>query len=214
MGKSVADQIQEVREKALACRECEELVRTRTQVVFGHGNPEANLVFVGEAPGENEDARGVPFVGRAGQLLDEILEENELSRDEIWITNVVKCRPTTMSAETGRLSNRAPRVGEVRACQKWIDSELSIINPTVVVCLGGPSASLIIHKGFKMTEERGEWFLDSMYAPFVIAAYHPAYVLRMHGDSHDRAREFLSADIAAAKKKSIEEKGQPKMTLF
>ena len=89
-----------------------------------------------------------------------------------------------------------------------------MINPTVIVCLGGPSASVIIHKGFKMTKERGEWFTDSMYAPFVIAAYHPAYILRMHGEPYDRSRALLVADIAEAKRKSIEEKGQPKMTLF
>ena len=207
------EQMQTVREKTIDCRDCEELVATRTQVVFGAGNPEADLVFAGEAPGENEDARGVPFVGRAGQLLEELLEENGLSREDIWITNVVKCRPTTMS-DSGRLANRAPRVGEIRACQKWLDAELSVINPAVIVCLGGPSASVIIHKGFKMIQERGQWFTDSMFAPFVLAAYHPAYVLRLHGESYDRARELLVADIAEAKKKSIEEKGQPKMTLF
>ena len=136
MGKSIKEQIQEVKEKAIVCRDCEELVKTRTQVVFGTGNPEADLVFVGEAPGENEDATGVPFVGRAGKLLDEILAENELSRDDIWITKIVRCRPTVMSQETGRLSNRAPRVGEIRACQKWLDAELSVINPTVIVCVG------------------------------------------------------------------------------
>jgi len=213
MGKSIKEQIQEVREKAIVCRDCEELVETRTQVVFGAGNPEADLVFVGEAPGENEDARGVPFVGRAGKLLDETLEENGLSREDVWITNIVKCRPTAMS-ESDRLANRPPRVGEIRNCQRWLDAELSVISPAVIVCLGGPSASVIIHKGFKMTQERGEWFTESMYAPFVIAAYHPAYVLRLHGESYDRARDLLVADIAEAKKKSIEEKGQPKMTLF
>ena len=213
MGKSIKEQMQALRERAIACRDCEKLVRTRTQVVFGSGNPEANLVFVGEAPGENEDVRGVPFVGRAGKLLDEILKESELSRENIWITNIVKCRPTKMS-DSGRLSNRAPLVGEIRACQKWLDAELSLINPTVIVCLGGPAASVIIHKGFKITQERGEWFTDSMYAPFVTAAYHPAYVLRLHGDSLDRTRKLLVADIVEAKKKSIEEKGQPKMTLF
>jgi DNA polymerase len=146
-------------------------------------------------------------------MLDEVLKENALSREDIWITNIVKCRPTTTS-DSGRRANRAPRMGEVRNCQKWLDAELSAINPTVIVCLGGPSASVIVHKGFKMTQERGQWFTDSMYAPFVIAAYHPAYVLRLHGESHDKARDLLVTDIAEAKKKSIEEKGQPKMTLF
>jgi DNA polymerase len=213
MGESAKEQIQELREKAILCQDCEELVKTRTQVVFGTGNPEADLVFIGEAPGENEDAQGIPFIGRAGQLLDKVLEETELSREDIWISNIVKCRPTKVS-EDGRLSNRAPLMGEIRNCQKWLDAELAIIKPTVIVCVGGPSASVIIHKGFKMTQERGEWFMDSMYAPFVIGVYHPAYVLRLHGESYERARELLVADIAEAKKKSIEEKGQPKMTLF
>jgi len=213
MEKSIKEQILEVREKAIACQDCEELVKTRTQVVFGSGNPEADLVFVGEAPGENEDTRGIPFIGRAGQLLDEVLERSRLSRQDIWITNIVKCRPTKMS-DAGRLENRAPLMGEIRSCRKWLDAELSIINPTVVVCLGGPSASVIIHKGFKMTKERGQWFTDTMYAPFVIAAYHPAYVLRLHGDLYNQSWEMLVADIADAKRKSIEEKGQPKMTLF
>jgi uracil-DNA glycosylase family 4 len=213
MGKPIKEQIQELREKVIVCRDCEELVETRTQVVFGAGNPEADLVFVGEAPGENEDARGVPFIGRAGQLLDEVLEETGLSRGDIWISNIVKCRPTKMS-DTGSLANRAPLMGEIRNCQKWLDAELSLIKPTVIVCVGGPSASVIIHKGFKMTQERGQWFTESMYAPFVIGVYHPAYILRLHGESYDRARELLVADIAEAKKKSIEEKGQPKMTLF
>ena len=213
MSESIKEQLQKVREKAITCQDCDDLVRTRTQVVFGAGNPESELVFVGEAPGENEDARGLPFVGRAGRLLDEVLEENGLSREDIWISNIVKCRPTTMS-ETGRLANRPPRVGEIRNCQKWLDAELSVISPTVIVCLGGPSASVIIHKNFRMTKERGVWFTESMYAPFVIAAYHPAYVLRLHGEPYDRSRGLLVADIAEAKKKSIEEKGQPKMTLF
>lgn len=207
------EQIQEIREKAIVCQDCDELVATRTQVVFGSGNPETDLVFVGEAPGENEDMRGVPFIGKAGQLLEVILEEDDLSRDDIWITNIVKCRPTTMSANN-RLANRAPRAGEIRACQKWLGAELSVIDPTVIVCLGGPSASVIIHKNFKITKERGQWFTDSMYAPFVIATYHPAYVLRLHGESYKQARESLAKDIAHAKKKSIEGKGQPKMTLF
>ncbi len=213
MGKSIKEQIREVREKAIVCQDCEELVKTRAQVVFGAGNPEADLVFVGEAPGENEDIRGVPFVGRAGQLLDEVLKRNRLSRQDVWITNIVKCRPTKIS-DSGRLENRAPLMGEIRSCQKWLDAELSVINPTAIVCLGGPSSSVIIHKSFKITQERGQWFTDTMYAPFVIAAYHPAYVLRLHGELYDQAWEMLLADVADAKRKSIEEKGQPKMTLF
>lgn len=213
MNNSREKQMQDLIARAKLCVDCDELVKTRTQVVCGSGNPNSNLVFVGEAPGETEDARGIPFIGRAGKLLDEILSENGISRDEIWITNIVKCRPTKMSP-SGILENRAPLVGEIKACQKWLDPELSLIKPTVIVCVGGPSAGVIIRKGFKMTEERGQWFTDSIYAPFVIGVYHPAYILRLHGTSFDRARELLVADLAEAKKKSKEEKGQPKMTLF
>jgi uracil-DNA glycosylase family 4 len=213
MDNSIEKQIQELRDKAKLCQDCKELVATRTQVVFGSGNPKSKLVFAGEAPGETEDARGLPFIGRAGKLLDEVLKENSMSREEIWITNIVKCRPTKTSP-AGGLENRAPLAGEIKACQKWLSPELSLIKPTVIVCLGGPSSSVIIHKGFKMIEERGQWFTDSLYAPFVIAALHPAYVLRLKGDSFDRARELLVADIAEAKKKSLEAKDQPRMTLF
>jgi len=206
------NKMQILREKAVLCTNCEDLVRTRKQVVFGTGNPESKLVFVGEAPGENEDASGFPFVGRAGKLLDKVLEENGLFRNDIWITNIVKCRPTVTNPD-GSLDNRPPKVGEIKACSKWLDAELSIPSPTVIVCVGGPSASVIIHKAFKMTEERGQWF-ESPYAPFAIAVYHPAYVLRLQGASYDKALELLKADVAEAKAKFAKEKFQPKMTLF
>ena len=213
MEKSVKDRIQDLRNRTLECTDCEELVKTRTQVVFGIGNPESKLVFIGEAPGGNEDANGIPFIGRAGKLLDKVLQENDLSRDDIWITNIVKCRPTVKNP-SGNLGNRPPKVSEIKTCRKWLDEELSLINPKVIVCVGGPSASVIIHKGFKMTKERGQWFNDSPYAPFAIAVYHPAYVLRLHGSAYDEALDFLKSDIAEAKRKFMEEKDQPKMTLF
>jgi len=206
------NKMQILREKAVLCTDCEDLVRTRKQVVFGTGNPESKLVFVGEAPGENEDTSGFPFVGRAGKLLDKVLEENGLFRNEIWITNIVKCRPTIANPD-GSLDNRPPKSDEIRACSKWLNDELSILSPTVIVCVGGPSASVIIHKSFKMTEECGKWF-ESSYAPFAIAVYHPAYVLRLQGAFYDKALELLKTDVAEAKAKFAKEKSQPKMTLF
>ncbi len=203
MEKSIIDKMQSLRDRAIICKSCEELVKTRTQVVFGTGNPESKLVFVGEAPGEEEDKKGEPFVGRAGKLLDRILYENNMSRYDIWITNIVKCRPTLLSKD-GSLNNRPPNVKEINACKKWLDEELSIIAPKVIICIGGPSASVIIHKGFKMTEERGKWFTDSPYADYVMAVYHPAYVLRLKNDSFMIAREILSKDIADAKRKFLE----------
>ena len=213
MEKSIIEKMQSLCDMAISCKNCEELVRTRTQVVFGTGNPESKFVFVGEAPGEEEDKKGEPFVGRAGKLLDRILHENNMSRDDIWLSNIVKCRPT-LSSQDGSLNNRPPYVKEINACKRWLDEELSIIAPKVIVCIGGPSASVIIHKGFKMTEERGKWFTDSPYAPFVIAVYHPAYVLRLKNEAFDIALELLKTDIASAKKKFLEEKDQTKMTLF
>ena len=213
MPNSIKEEMQLLRNRTVLCQDCEELVKTRTQVVFGIGNPQSRFVFIGEAPGEEEDKKGVPFVGRAGKLLDRILYENNMSRDDFWLTNIVKCRPTLLLKD-GSLNNRPPNVKEIKACKKWLDEELSIIGPKVIVCIGGPSASVIIHKGFKMTEERGKWFTDSPYAPYVIAVYHPAYVLRLTNESFDLARELLSADIASAKRKFLEEEDQPKMTLF
>lgn len=199
-----SDQMWTLRDKAILCTDCTELVKTRTQVVFGTGNPESKLVFIGEAPGENEDAKGVPFVGRAGKLLDKVLEENGLPRNSIWITNIVKCRPTITNPD-GSLDNRPPKVSEIKACSKWLNAELAILKPIVIVCIGGPSASTIIHKAFKMTEERGQWF-ESSYAHFAIAVYHPAYVLRQVGASYDKALQLLKSDIAEAKAKFIKEK--------
>lgn len=199
-------EIQSLRDKVVACQKCSDLVKTRTQVVFGAGDPNSMLVFVGEAPGEEEDARGVPFVGRAGKLLDKLLHEVGFQRNHIWITNIVKCRPTTTSAD-GKLNNRPPRMSEIKSCKSWLDQELSIISPQIIVCVGGPSASLIIHKGFKITEERGIWFTDSQYAPFCMAIYHPAYVLRLKGKDYDEALELLANDIKELKRKFIEIRG-------
>lgn len=213
MEKSIIGKMRSLRDMAIVCKNCEELVNTRIQVVFGTGNPESKFMFIGEAPGEEEDKKGEPFVGRAGKLLDRILYENGLSRDDIWLTNIVKCRPTLLSQD-GSLNNRPPNIKEINACKRWLDEEVSIIAPKVIVCIGGPSASVIIHKGFKMTEERGKWFTDSPYAPFVIAVCHPAYVLRLKNEAFDTARELLKTDIASAKKKFLEEKDQPEMTLF
>src|SRR5262249_28924778 len=183
------------------CTKCD-LALNRTQVVFGEGSAAAPLVFVGEGPGETEDATGRPFVGRAGKLLEEALRENGMLREHVYITNVVKCRPVAF--EGGRARNRAPDAGEIAACDGWLRAQMNIIRPLVIVCLGAPSANLIIHKSFKITQERGRWFENSPYAPWAMATLHPAYVLRLHGDGYDAARRSLVADITAARQKVIE----------
>ncbi len=199
-----------VGERASICVACD-LAITRANVVFGDGNPEAPLLIIGEGPGQNEDATGKPFVGRAGALLDQCLRENGITRKHVYITNVVRCRPT--SVEAGRINNRPPTPDETRACATWLEQTIEIVQPLVILCLGAPAASAIIHKGFKMTQERGQWF-ETRFAHFAMAAWHPAYILRLEGEAYAAARRALVTDIGAARQKVIEAKRQPKMTLF
>lgn len=208
--KSVIEQMQELRQEVLACERCG-LSETRTNVVFGEGNPETPLVFVGEGPGANEDATGRPFVGRAGQLLDAVLKENSLTRKHVFIGNTVKCRACII--ENGRTRNRVPSSLEVNTCFPWLEQQLAIMQPLVIVCLGAVAANLLIHRDFRMTQERGQWF-ESKYCRYITAALHPAYILRQDGNGYASTRESLVADIAAARRKVIEAKKEPKLTLF
>jgi len=206
----VVRQMEELRLKAMDCRNCE-LCETRTNVVFGEGNPDTPMVLVGEGPGATEDATGRPFVGRAGQLLDQALRENGITRKHIYICNVLKCRASIV--ENGSVRNRPPKISEINACLPWLRKQLEIIKPIVILCLGAPAANQIIHKDFRMTKERGIWF-TSPYARYAMAALHPAYILRQVGSEFEEARASLVADIAAARRKVIEARKEPKMTLF
>jgi DNA polymerase len=213
-----AARLEVIRQPALVCTRCG-LSRTRTHVVFGEGNPAAPLVFVGEGPGENEDATGRPFVGRAGKLLDEVLHRNGMSRRHVYICNVIKCRAA--NPEGGRLVNRPPAPEEISACQPWLEEQLGTIKPLVIVCVGAPAANTVIHKGFRISSERGRWFDTSAYAPWVMAVFHPAYVLRLDGPAYTAALETLIEDVGNARKKVIEEKRRlkeaatpPPRTLF
>lgn len=197
--------------EASVCTACD-LSAGRTHVVFGEGNPAAPLVFVGEGPGQNEDATGRPFVGRAGILLDECLRENGMTRKHVYICNVVKCRACLI--EGGRVRNRPPRADEIETCFRWLEQQLAIIRPLVIVCLGGPAASTLIHRNFRMTQERGQWFDTSPFCRYVTAALHPAFVLRQEGEAYDAARRLLVADIGAARLKVIQAKKEPPRTLF
>ena len=208
---SKEQQIAELAEKASVCVACD-LRENRTNVVFGEGNAASPLVIVGEGPGETEDKTGRPFVGRAGKLLDECLRECGILRKHVFITNVVRCRPTL--EEGGRLKNRPPRADEANTCLSlWLEPTLHVIQPLVILCLGAPSANTIIHKGFKMTQERGQFF-PSKFARYAIAGLHPAYILRQQGEAFDTARASLVADIEAARKKVIEAKKEPPTSLF
>ncbi|HEY3414677.1 MAG TPA: uracil-DNA glycosylase [Armatimonadota bacterium] len=197
--------LQPIAEEASRCTRCG-LAESRKNVVFGDGNPDTPMLLIGEGPGEQEDATGTPFVGRAGVLLDKALRENGITRKHIYICNIIKCRATLL--EDGRVSNRPPRQEEVDACNPWLAQQIEIINPLVIVCVGRPAAELMIHKGFAITSERGKWF-DSPYCRSITAVLHPAYILRQHGPAFDSSYGLLVGDLGAARRKVIELKKQP-----
>ena len=155
-----------LRERCLQCRACG-LCETRTNVVFGVGDPNAEVLFVGEAPGEREDALGEPFVGKAGQLLDDMLAMIGLSRDRIYITNSIKCRPP---------QNRDPLNTEKEACAPYLQKQLQLMDPKIIVCLGRISAMEMIKPDFKITQEHGQFFEKN--GRLMTAIYHPAALLR------------------------------------
>lgn len=163
--------------------------------VFGEGPLKARLAIVGEAPGKQEVEQGRPFVGRAGKLLDELLEEAGVDRSEVYVTNMVKVRPTTESG--GHTSNRPPRAGEVQEGREVLESELDIIKPSVLVLLGGTPGKALIKKSLTLKSERGQ-MLDSQLGIPAFVTYHPAYLLRQRGEDLDRTREMVVQDLDAA----------------
>ena len=161
-------QLQVIQSEVVACTRCSELATTRTQTVFGVGNPSARLVFVGEAPGADEDAQGEPFVGRAGQLLTDIITKGmKLRREDVYILNVLKCRPP---------GNRTPAPNEVINCRGFLDRQLEIIRPEFLCCLGSVAAKAILNSELSIGRLRGK-FHDYRGIP-VLCTYHPAYLLR------------------------------------
>jgi DNA polymerase len=164
-------------------------VRDDSRLVFGDGNPLASVVLIGEAPGGDEEKQGRPFVGRAGKLLDEVLSQAGLSRDDIWITNVVKFRPTEPGAH-GRRRNRPPTSEERAAFRPWLERELRIIAPDSVVCVGATAASALLGRSVKITKERGQW-LEGPSGTCVLTTYHPAYLLRPFRDRDERFQDLV-----------------------
>ena len=148
------------------CTRCK-LHKARTQIVFGVGNPKAQLVFVGEGPGRDEDVQGEPFVGRAGKLLTQMIEAMGLKREDVYICNVVKCRPP---------ENRLPEKDEIATCSPFLMRQLGVISPKVICCLGACSAQTLLETTQGISRFRGEWF--DFRGTKLIATYHPAYLLR------------------------------------
>lgn len=167
--------LEELRAECLECRRCK-LCETRTNVVFGTGNEHADVMFIGEGPGENEDLQGEPFVGRGGKLLDDMLELIYLDRSQVYIANMVKCRPP---------KNRDPLPEEQSACAEWLSRQLALIDPKLIVCLGRIAAMRFIRSDFKISREHGQWF--DVNGRRVMALYHPAALLR---DPHKRPETF------------------------
>ena len=172
--------LEAVRTDALGCTRCP-LAETRTQVVFGVGDPNAMLMFVGEGPGQNEDEQGIPFVGRAGGLLTRLIEGIGLTRDDVYIANVVKCRPP---------GNRDPQPDEIEACAPWLDRQLVLIEPRVIVTLGNFATKLLLETKEGITKLRGKEFafaragIDAALLPTL----HPSAVLRGGGKTLAEAR--------------------------
>ena len=174
---------EELEEKCLHCDRCE-LCRTRHNVVFGVGNRSSRLLFVGEGPGEQEDLQGVPFVGPAGKLLDDMLEMIDLDRQKVYIANIVKCRPPR---------NRDPLNVEQEACRPWLDRQIALVNPRIIVCLGRIAAMALIREDFRITREHGQWF--DRDGRRLMATYHPSALLR---DVDKRPEAFM--DLRALRK--------------
>ena len=163
------DNLEKLKSECLNCRRCP-LCETRNNVVFGVGPENAEVLFIGEGPGEQEDLKGEPFVGRGGKLLDDMLELIDLDRSRVYIGNMVKCRPPR---------NRDPLDIEQKACAVWLQGQLELIAPKIIVCLGRIAAMRFIRDDFKITREHGQWF--DMDGRRVMALYHPAALLRDPG---------------------------------
>ncbi len=170
-----------IRERVSVCTKCSHLVCTRTQTVFGVGNPDADLMFVGEAPGADEDRQGEPFVGRAGQLLTKIIRAMGFSREEVYIANILKCRP---DMPAGSFGNRAPTPQEMQTCQPYLIEQINVIQPKALVALGAVAVEGLLGTRGTMREMRGRW--HSYNGTPLMITYHPAYLLRNQSTSEKR----------------------------
>jgi DNA polymerase len=181
-------ELEEVRRVLGDCTRCG-LAAGRQKIVFGDGNPRADLMFVGEGPGKDEDRRGLPFVGRAGELLTQMIENGlGIPRSEVYICNIVKCRPP---------NNRTPLDGEVAACRPFLDGQIAAVRPKVIVALGKPAASLLLGRDVAITRIRGTW--HTYHGIPLMPTLHPAYILRQYTPEN---RRHVWEDLKAALEKS------------
>jgi len=180
--------LDEVRHELGECTRCG-LAEGRNEIVFGDGNPDAELMFVGEGPGQEEDRRGLPFVGKAGELLTQMIEKGlGIARSDVYICNIVKCRPP---------NNRTPLEREVTTCRPFLDGQIAAVNPKVLVALGKPATSLLLGREVAITRIRGTWF-EYNGIP-LMPTLHPAYILRQYTPEN---RRHVWEDLKAALEKS------------
>ena len=177
---NMIENFDQLRETVLSCKNCK-LHETRTNVVFGVGNPHAKVMFIGEGPGENEDLQGIPFVGRGGQLLDKLLAHIDLSREtNVYIANMVKCLPP---------KNRDPERDEMDACMGYLRNQVYLLRPKIIVCLGRVSACSLIDPKFKVTRQHGTFFERN--GILMMGTFHPAALLRNPVNKPDSLEDFL-----------------------
>jgi uracil-DNA glycosylase family protein len=187
-----------LRTAAADCRACR-LWRNATQTVFGEGTRTAEVMLVGEQPGDREDLAGKPFVGPAGKLLDRALEEAGIDRTKVYVTNVVKHFRFTRRGK--RRIHKKPAADEIAACRPWLEAEIDVVRPRVIVCLGATAAQALLGRQFRVTKQRGQ-FVESDLAPLVTATIHPSAILRADDDAtrHQEMRAFVR-DLAAVARK-------------
>lgn len=170
-----------LRERVAVCTKCPHLASSRTQTVFGVGNPDAEIMFIGEAPGADEDARGEPFVGKAGQLLTRIIQTMGFARGDVYIANILKCRP---DMPPGSFGNRPPTPVEMQTCRSYLIEQIEIIHPKVLVALGAAAVEGLLGARGTMRDLRGRW--HSYQGTPLMITYHPAYLLRNQSPSEKR----------------------------
>jgi len=177
------DMPNELKELEKICKNCTlcDLSKTRTNVVFGEGNPNADIMFIGEGPGEMEDKTGRPFVGRAGKLLTKIIENVlKLSREDVYIANIVKCRPP---------NNRVPTIEEAESCKPYLLKQIEIVNPKILVCLGKTAFMYLMNENLPISKVRGQIF--EYKGRKVIPTYHPSFLLRNPSAKAEAYKDFL-----------------------
>ena len=189
MLKTKQDELKELKQKCEKCYNCA-LGRTRNNIVFSDGSPEAKILLIGEAPGADEDATGIPFVGRAGKLLTNLIEESGLSRqNDFYICNTVKCRPP---------ENRVPADEEKKICEQFLLSQIKIVNPKLIVLCGATSAKSFLGNKIKISQIRGQWFklFDNIDTTVI---FHPSYLLRNHSEKEGSPRWLTKQDLLKIK---------------